>query len=236
MNAACSTCFGSFTSISNISAIPCGHVFHTDCIKKWLQNGSNSCSQCRKSFQRKEITKLFFSTSHSENDLMLELEEAKNEAEERSLKFQKQNVDLQAEISDVKNENLDLRKENFKFREENLQLSRHLKDLQKNTEIKEKTSNKRIEELTKENKNLNSEEGNPKRRKIANKNDITALHQAASKGNAKSVKKLLTEIGDRNARNKSGLTPLHKAALNGHTNIIKLIFDVVDEKSEILGF
>ena len=75
------------------------------------------------------------------------------------------------------------------------------------------------------------EEGNPKWRKIANKNVITALHQAASKGNAKSVKKLLTEIDNRNARNKSGLTPLHKAALNGHTDIIKLIFDVVDEKN-----
>ena len=125
MNAACSTCLGSFTSISDISSTPCGHVFHTDCIDKWLQNGSNSCSQCRKEFQRREITKLYFSTSQSDNDLVSELEEAKTKAEKRSLKFQKQNSDVN--------------KENAELREENLKLSRHLKDLRKDSGIKEKT-------------------------------------------------------------------------------------------------
>ena len=127
MNAACSTCLGSFTSISDISATPCGHVFHTDCIEKWLQNGSKSCSQCRKDFQRREITKLFFSTSQSENDLILELEEASSKAEKRSLKFQKQN-------SELRKENSDIHKENSELREENLKLSRHLRDLRSNSE------------------------------------------------------------------------------------------------------
>ena len=97
MNAACSTCLGSFTSISNISTTPCGHVFHTDCIEKWLQNGSNSCSQCRKNIDEKQITKLYFSESQSENNLITELEEAKNEAEKRSLNFQRENLELREE-------------------------------------------------------------------------------------------------------------------------------------------
>ena len=131
MNYACSTCLGSFTPISDVSSTPCGHVFHTECIEKWLNNGSNNCSQCRRNFQRREIIKLYFSTSQSENNLILELEEAKNEAEERSLKFQKQNSDLRKENLDVYKENSDLRKENFDvhkdnsdLREENLKLSR----------------------------------------------------------------------------------------------------------------
>ena len=50
MNIACSTCLESFTSISDISTTSCGHVFHTNCIKKWMENGSNQCPQCRKGF------------------------------------------------------------------------------------------------------------------------------------------------------------------------------------------
>ena len=88
MNAACSTCLGSFTSLSDISTTPCGHVFHTDCIEKWMQNGAKSCSQCRKDFRRSQVIKLYFSESQSENNLVTELEEAKNEAEKRSLNFE----------------------------------------------------------------------------------------------------------------------------------------------------
>ena len=158
MNAACSTCLGSFTSISDISTTPCGHVFHTDCIEKWLQNGSNSCSQCRKDFQRREITKLFFSTSQSENDLILELEEVNSEAEKRSLKFQKQNSELRKEKSDV-------HKENSELRGENLKLSRHLRDLRLNSETKERASNKIIGDLRQEIIQLKSEGGNKKKRR-----------------------------------------------------------------------
>ena len=104
MNAACSTCLGSFTSISDISTTPCGHVFHTDCIEKWMQNGSNSCSQCRKDLRQSQVIKLYFSESQSENNLITELEEAKSEAEKRSLKFQEQNDKLRKENSELQGE------------------------------------------------------------------------------------------------------------------------------------
>ena len=61
MNVACSTCLDSLTLESGISATPCGHVFHTDCITKWIESGQNNCSQCRSGCQKKNIVKLFFS-------------------------------------------------------------------------------------------------------------------------------------------------------------------------------
>ena len=97
MNIACSTCLGSLTSRSDVSTIPCGHVFHTNCIEKWVQNGHSQCSQCRKDFRNGEIIKLYFSESQSENDLVNELEEAKLEANEKFLKFQKENLEYQKE-------------------------------------------------------------------------------------------------------------------------------------------
>ena len=61
MNTACSTCLEVFTSKSDISTTPCGHVFHTNCITKWLENGQNPCSECRKECSANEIIKLYFS-------------------------------------------------------------------------------------------------------------------------------------------------------------------------------
>jgi ankyrin repeat protein len=219
----------SFTPISDISTIPCGHVFHTDCIEKWLQNGSNSCSQCRKEFQRREITKLYFSTSPSENDLVSELEEAKTEAEKRTLKFQRQNSEL---------------------REENLKLSGHLKDLQKDSEIKEKTLKSRIEELTAENKNLKSEGSNPKGKKVVEENinpSGTQRNQKASKENdienynlleeaiinndKETCKNILHKIQNKNPVYSRGNTALHKAAIYGRTDIVKMIMAEVENKN-----
>ena len=142
MNTACSTCLGSFTSVSDISTIPCGHVFHTNCIEKWLESGSNSCSQCRKEFRRIQIIKLYFSEGQSENNLITELEEAKLEAIEDGLKFQqqvtkllKENSELRKEnsvllgkTSEVQEQNSTLVGQNAELRGENIKLTRHLID------------------------------------------------------------------------------------------------------------
>ena len=45
-----------------------GHVFHYECILKWLESGNSHCSQCRKNCATNQIFKLFF----SENDLALQ--------------------------------------------------------------------------------------------------------------------------------------------------------------------
>ena len=68
MNIACSICLESYTLTCNIYTTPCGHVFHYECIQKWLESGNRHCSQCRKSCMTNQIFKLFF----SENDMALQ--------------------------------------------------------------------------------------------------------------------------------------------------------------------
>ena len=91
---ACSICLESFTRNCVISTIPCGHVFHYNCISKWIGNGNQHCSQCRKFCSMEEITKLFFaenndSDSRPENDSKNELLEKEN------LKLKQELVDTQ---------------------------------------------------------------------------------------------------------------------------------------------
>ena len=75
MNAACSLCLELFTSRCDISTTPCGHVFHTECISKWLENRQKNCVQCRKSCSKDQIIKLYFSEADQENHLIAELME-----------------------------------------------------------------------------------------------------------------------------------------------------------------
>ena len=75
MNLVCSSCLELFESRSDICTTICGHVFHTDCIKKWFESGQNNCSQCWKSCSTNQIIKLYLSEADSENTLISKLME-----------------------------------------------------------------------------------------------------------------------------------------------------------------
>ena len=62
MNLACgSTCMEPMTLNCDISATQCGHVFHTNCITKWIETGKKTCPQCRKNCTMSNIIKLYVS-------------------------------------------------------------------------------------------------------------------------------------------------------------------------------
>ena len=235
MNTACSTCLGSFTSVSDISTIPCGHIFHTNCIEKWLESGSNSCSQCRKEFRRIQIIKLYFSEGQSENNLITELEEAKSEAIQESLKYQKQNTELLKEVSVLQGKNSGLQ-------EENIKLNKHLKDIKTDSKTKERILNKRIEELTKEVNQLMSQGGVPKKRKCSEgkinvrqvleleKNDLFVKKVIEDDDKAR-FKRFLDKVEIKNPVFSNGMTALHVAAKLGRTEIFKIINAEVEDKN-----
>ena len=92
MNIACSTCLESFTSGCDISTTPCGHVFHTGCITRWLDENSN-CSQCRKDCEISQIIKLYFSESQS----ALEEQIGINYLEQKKLQLEEEKLRLEEE-------------------------------------------------------------------------------------------------------------------------------------------
>ncbi|XP_009377040.2 E3 ubiquitin-protein ligase RFWD3 isoform X3 [Pyrus x bretschneideri] len=61
----CSICLEPWTNDGDhhISCLPCGHLFGMSCIKRWLQQRSNSgkCPQCNKKCALKDVRKLFVS-------------------------------------------------------------------------------------------------------------------------------------------------------------------------------
>jgi len=54
---------------------------------------------------------------------------------------------------------------------------------------------------------------------------MSELHQAATKGDLKKVKKLLEQGADVNARDSDGRTPLHEAAYKDHLDVAKLLIE-----------
>ena len=133
MNSACSTCLESFTSRSNISAIPCGHVFHTICIENWFNNNKNCCSQCRTKCTRDQITKLYFSEATSEDNLITDLEEENlklkedtNESQRQVLKLEEEKLKLEQENLKLKEEKLKEKREKLGSQDENVRLKKHI--------------------------------------------------------------------------------------------------------------
>lgn len=125
MNISCSICLESFTQRSDISTTLCGHVFHTNCIQRWLQNGRKICSQCRKGC--KQTIKLYF----SENESDLQDHNALIAVEKENLKLHKENLELRTEnhkIQDLKRENLKLQQDNQRMAEEKLKFQKEAND------------------------------------------------------------------------------------------------------------
>ena len=97
MNINCSTCLESFTSGCDISSTPCGHVFHTGCITRWL-NQNDNCSQCREACEIGQIIKLYFSESQSAIEENITI----NDLEQKSLKLEEQSQTFERELTAIK--------------------------------------------------------------------------------------------------------------------------------------
>ena len=159
------------------------------------------------------------------------MEEAKNEAEKRSLNFQKQNLELQ--------------KQNSELQEEKWKLTQHLKDLRSDSKATNRTLNQKIEELNTTKTTLNerieilneevnqlkSEGMNPsKKQKVAtgriNPKGISLLAntkavvlenynlliKAIEKNDKETCKKILDKAQNKNQKYEFGWTTLQEAA------------------------
>ena len=178
MSIQCSTCMESITANSDSSVIPCGHVFHSECIKSWLNRQPN-CPHCRKGTTIDQVIKIFFSESQEEtnnrdqaagdaleaNLKCIELAE-KNETLQKKMKALKtwyqvisnEWARLEQENELLKNEKLELQGSNANLINEN---ERNKKRFQKLNEEEQKVYiekielQRRLDEITADNEQLN---------------------------------------------------------------------------------
>jgi len=97
MNIACSICLESFILTSGIHTTRCGHVFHYECIRKWLESeiqqiGIQHCPQCREKCAINQITRLCF----SENDSALEENNVGTQLQSENLRLQQEVIALKS--------------------------------------------------------------------------------------------------------------------------------------------
>ena len=115
MNFSCSICMELFGTNCAIATIPCGHVFHEACIKRW-HSAEKNCSLCRKKCKAEEISKLYLSESESSiksTDICTEYERKIHNLnkEIHGLKVDKQKVNF----SELNLKNLRLKEENLRL-------------------------------------------------------------------------------------------------------------------------
>ena len=97
MNSFCTICVEFFSPESEISLTPCGHFFHSTCIKNWLEI-RKSCPQCRKkAFPAQKISKeKHYYSKERINDLQSSQKHPSNENE-----FLKQQLNQLNQTSEV---------------------------------------------------------------------------------------------------------------------------------------
>ena len=117
MNFSCSICMESFGTNCVIVTVPCAHVFHEACIKKWHIEEKN-CAVCRKKCKVEEISKLFM----SENESAMKDTDICNEYEGKILTLKKEIHDLNADKQKVNFSELNEKNLRYKAEIVNLEL------------------------------------------------------------------------------------------------------------------
>lgn len=102
----CIICFERFGGTSVMTAAKCGHLFHENCLKDWMQQ-SRTCPQCRVAIRRNGFRKIYPSVGNS-SGLDLTISQA---ATETRLKMENEITNLKRHLETVTNENKKLRVE-----------------------------------------------------------------------------------------------------------------------------
>ena len=103
-----------------------GHVFHTACISRWLDQ-NNNCSQCREGCEIRQIIKLFF----SENPDGLEGNITNNQLEQKSLELEQKSLELEQKSLELEQKRLELEQESLKLDQKNLKSVRELNNMKR---------------------------------------------------------------------------------------------------------
>ena len=207
-----------FTLECDISATKCGHVFHTNCIEKWLKTGKKTCPQCRKNCI---VIKLYLNWSANENGKKRNAIQAKLDHATSEVKRLKSELSEMEKKDEINNSMCKWLFKNNPSRQGGstlLHWSATLGNLDIYQSVMEKTADK-----------------NPK-----DKEGTTPLHCAADNGHLGICQLILKNTEEKCPKGEVGWTPLHCSAEKGHTLIHKMIMtrDVISGYLDIriLGY
>ena len=213
MDIACPTCLNPFLLNCDISATLCGHVFHTDCIEKWLQMGNKTCPQCREfcsiSF------KLYLSATENvkkRDAIQADLDLAESEAKRRKSEMAKKSMTEFLFLVEEKVKTSWSWKTYESTTKDGRSLLHWAADYG-NLDIYQSVMDKVPDK-------------NPK-----DKTGITPLHCAADVGHPDICQLILNNVTDKCPKDKNGHTPLHCSARKGHTLIHKMIMETCEDKN-----
>ena len=101
----CSICLNEVRATRSNPALRCGHVFHSECIKGWKEQGKNTCPDCRKVFdvsQFKVTVTVQNNYTAQSNAVSLQSEAIFNIMDIFDMSFDVENtVDLDSLLSDL---------------------------------------------------------------------------------------------------------------------------------------
>jgi len=169
----CCICLEDFDDQLSLSATPCGHVFHTECIQQYIENQDSSdevtCPHCREEFFPQDLISIYLqirgNSSENRNEvlnlktelsiantskILLEIEKSRLE---QQLKSSEEKADLlQLEVSELRSLLVDAEESRKIWKEYADQVDQTNNDLRReNTSLKET-----VVEKGRKNKELNT--------------------------------------------------------------------------------
>lgn len=219
----CVICTDPFYGAVGIVSTKCGHVFHTECLLKWIEN-SETCPECRGPVSKKNIRKLKFNIAPTNEALL--------ENEKQSLKSKLRKKDMAVESSKQEIVELQAHFRNLKkVAEKKCQREIELKYEIFCARTKLKLSNNlhsKVLKLKQENKKLSKElelYNNEKTKVTGPQKDVGLFHEMQSDGGAEIGSAALFRFGTHGAIPKYEPNPV----VEGH-----LCDEVTDSKERLV--
>ena len=98
MSVACFACKWIFTPACEVSVLFCGHILHTECMRKRFDKGRRSCPSCKRECRMSHLRdiKLFFlkDKGKSNNSEVITLDESDDENSKQSTEVSKEKVHI----------------------------------------------------------------------------------------------------------------------------------------------
>ena len=97
MDICCPQCSESFTPQCEVLSIVCGHVFHANCITKWLERTLN-CPKCQTYTTLNQSRKILFTEGETEANILQDTLLKNIELEETNEKLVKENNEMKEKL------------------------------------------------------------------------------------------------------------------------------------------